>query len=90
MVNTVLPFAPIYPLCIFRSDVELAIDGATWILISYTLIGLIKPDTNWVHLPRTQSSRIVGAAEAGRVNPTNPEHGSREPAHMCSSVSGKE
>lgn len=65
-------------------------DGATWILTSHTLIGLIKPNTKWVHLRRTQLRRIIEAAEAGRVDTTNPEHGSREPAHKCSSESGKE
>jgi hypothetical protein len=77
MVNTLLPFTCSYPLSIFTPDVELAIDGATWILTCYTLIELLKPDTNWVRLRRAQLRPVVEAAEAGRTDTISPEHGSR-------------
>ena len=89
MVNTVLPFLFSYPLRIFRPDLELAIDGSIWILTCYTLIRLLKPDTNWVCRQRTQLRRVVEAAEGG-ADTTSPEQGREGVDHNRIGHSGDE
>jgi hypothetical protein len=90
MADAILPFAFSSPLRIFRPDVELAIDGAIWILTCYSLIGLLKPDTNWVHRRRSQLRRVVEANEGGRADTTSPERGIEEPDNTRSSHSSEE